>query len=121
MRSPHSFTFISRSAPYGSNRAQLCLDMALAAGIFEQKINYVFMDDGVFQLLKYQDGSMINSKTIGNALETLELYGIQNIYACSTAMKQRHLAIDDLVCDTRIISNENLKSILNDSDIIINL
>ncbi|MDD9889689.1 MAG: sulfurtransferase complex subunit TusC [Gammaproteobacteria bacterium] len=121
MSNSHTFTFISRTAPYGSNRPQLCLDAALAAAVFEQKVNYIFMDDGVYQLVKHQDADAINSKTLGNALETLDLYGIQNVYVCTTAMKQRKLAADDLVIAAQSIGDEELKSLLENSNTVFNL
>ena len=65
----------SRQAPYGS-KAKLVIDAALAAAAFEQQVNFLFMDDGVFQLVQNQNAESISSKTIGRALETLELYGL---------------------------------------------
>ena len=46
--SKKAFTFISRTAPYGSNRPKMSLDAALATAVFEQEVNYLFMDDGVY-------------------------------------------------------------------------
>lgn len=114
-----TFTFLSRIAPYGSNRPQLCLDAALAAAVFEQKVNYVFMEDGVYQLLKNQDAEAIHAKTIGNALETLDLYGIENVYVCSTSLESRGLNLKDLVIEPTLASNEDLKAILSASDNVI--
>ena len=121
MSKNHSFTFITRSAPYGNNRPHLCLDTALAASVFEQQVNYVFMEDGVYQLLKHQDADSINSKTLGSALETLDLYGIKNIYVFANSMKERNLSLEDLVISAKLISNGELKTILSDSSTVFNL
>ena len=121
MSKPHCFTFVSRTAPYGSNRPHLCLDAALAAAVFEQKVNYVFMEDGVYQLLKHQDAEAINSKTLGNALETLDLYGIENVYVCEEALNERNLNSDDLVIAAKLINNDDLKSLLTESNTVFNL
>ena len=67
-----TLTFITRQAPYGNNKAKLIMDTALAAAVFEQQVNFLFMDDGVFQLIQNQNAESISSKTIGRALETLE-------------------------------------------------
>ncbi|NKB31741.1 MAG: sulfurtransferase complex subunit TusC [Pseudomonadales bacterium] len=119
--SSQSFTFVSRTAPYGSNRPQLCLDAALAAAVFEQKVNYVFLNDGVYQLLKHQDAEAINTKTLGNALETLDLYGIENVYVCKDSLAQRALTADDLVIKAIHIASDELKTILAESDSVFNL
>ena len=50
-----TLTFISRHAPYGNNKAKLVMDAALAAAVFEQQVNFLFMDDGVFQLVQNQN------------------------------------------------------------------
>jgi len=114
-------TFISRSAPYGQNRASLCLDMALAAAVFEQEVSYVFMGDGVYQLLKGQDGSAIGSKTLGNALETLALYGIENVYADASCLEERGLQEEDLLPGLQCVDGEALSKLLETSDTVFNL
>jgi len=116
-----SITFISRSAPYGNNRANLCLDMALACAVFEQDVNYVFLDDGVYQLLKGQDGAAIQNKTIGNALETLALYGIENVYADQQSLKKRSIDIADLLPGMRLIESDAVSKLIENSDTVFNL
>jgi tRNA 2-thiouridine synthesizing protein C len=116
-----TFTFISRTAPYGSNRPQLCLDTALAAAIFEQQVNYLFMEDGVYQLLKNQDAEAIHTKTIGRILETLNLYGIESIYVCKESLESRGLLLGDLVIESKLTNVNELKTLLNSSDTVINL
>lgn len=116
-----SITFISRSAPYGSNRANLCLDMALASAVFEQDVRYVFLGDGIYQLLKGQDGAAIKSKTLGNALETLALYGIENVYADKQSLKERGIDEGELLPDIQLIDSSALVKIIKGSDTVFNL
>lgn len=116
-----TFTFISRAAPYGNNRAQLCLDAAFAAAVFEQQVNYLFLDDGVYQLLADQNAEDINSKTLGRALETLDLYGIENVYVLDSALQERNLHLTDLLTAARVVSAERAAALIANSDQIINL
>lgn len=116
-----SITFISRAAPYGSNNSQLCLDMALACAVFEQNVNYVFLDDGVYQLLSAQDATAIDSKTLVNALETLELYGIKNVCVDEDSLNQRNLDPKDLLTDIKLVSRQDIASLVNESDCVFNL
>jgi tRNA 2-thiouridine synthesizing protein C len=118
---PRTFTFISRSAPYGNNRPRLCLDAALATAVFEQKVNYLFMDDGVFQLLANQNADGIASKTLGNALETLELYGIDQVMVLKESLASRHISSEDLLFPVQLLSNSDLQSLIESSDYVINL
>jgi tRNA 2-thiouridine synthesizing protein C len=114
-------TFISRSAPYGNNRANLCLDMALACAVFEQDVNYVFLDDGIYQLLKGQDGAAIQNKTLGNALETLALYGIENVYVDQQSLKVRGIDAAELLPTMQLIENDAVSKLIENSDTVFNL
>lgn len=118
---PRTFTYISRSAPYGSSRPQLCLDAALATAVFEQRVNYLFLEDGVFQLLKDQQGDAINSKTLSNAIETLELYGIDEVLVDQESLEQRGLSEEDLVLAVTCVNSEDIRALLSRSDYVFNL
>lgn len=114
-------TFISRSAPYGNNRANLCLDMALASAVFEQDVSYVFLDDGVYQLLKGQDAAAIQSKTLGNALETLALYGIESIFADQQSLTKRSIDAAELLPGMELIDSDAISKLIASSDSVFNL
>ena len=116
-----SFTFISRSPPYGSNRPQLCLDAALATAVFEQEVNYLFLDDGVFQLMRNQQGDAIQAKTLGNAIETLDLYGIDNVLVDADSLRRRDLAAEDLLLEAKVVSEDEVRELLARSDFVVNL
>lgn len=116
-----SITFISRSAPYGNNRGKLCLDMALASAVFEQDVNYVFLDDGVYQLLKGQDAAAIQSKTLGNALEALALYGIESVYADQQSLQERGIDAADLLAGMQLIGSDAIAKLIDSSDTVFNL
>lgn len=116
-----NFTFISRSAPYGSNRAQLCLDSAFAAAVFEQQVSYLFMDDGVYQLVANQDAEAISSKTLGRMLETLDLYGIEDVMVLDSSLAERQLKEDDLLMPVTVIDAAAAKDLLARSQTVINL
>ena len=115
------FTFISRSAPYGSNRPKMSLDAALATAVFEQEVNYLFMDDGVYQLLANQNAEPIQAKTLGNALETLELYGIDKVYVDSESLTSRNLQPEDLAISVSVVAAPEMRVLLNRSDYVVNL
>lgn len=121
MTDKKSITFISRAAPYGRNNSQLCLDMALACAVFEQKVNYVFFDDGVYQLVAAQNGAAIDSKTLVNALETLDLYGIENVYVDEDSLSRRKLVAQDLLANIEPVKRQTITSLIKESDCVFNL
>ncbi|MCH7815073.1 MAG: sulfurtransferase complex subunit TusC [Proteobacteria bacterium] len=116
-----TITFISRQAPYGRNNSRLCLDMALASAVFEQQVNYVFLDDGVLQLVKDQNAESINSKTIGNALETLGLYGINDVCVDKKSLSRRNLQPTDLIIDVKMVDRSAIGELIRQSDCVFNL
>jgi tRNA 2-thiouridine synthesizing protein C len=95
--------------------------MALACAVFEQDVNYVFLDDGIYQLLKGQDGTAIQSKTLGNALETLALYSIENVYVDQQSLKERGIDAAELLPNIQLIENGALSSLIKNADLVFNL
>ncbi len=121
INSSKTVSIISRQAPYGSNRAQQSLDIALAAAVFEQTVNYIFMGDGVYQLLGNQNATSIQSKTLVNALETLDLYGIESIFVDSQSLRERNLIPKDLSLKASIVSRDEIAIIVRASNSVFNL
>ena len=46
------FMFLNRKAPYGTVYALEGLEVVLISAAFDQDVSLVFIDDGVFQLMK---------------------------------------------------------------------
>ena len=105
--------FISRHAPYGSSLAKEALDAILAASAYDQELSILFMDDGVFQLLKNQNSYAIAQKSFASMLPALELYDINNIYIHDESLKARGITTHDLVLDdTQILDNAAVSRLL---------
>ena len=116
-----NFTFLARTAPYGTNRCNLLMDIALASSVFEQKSNYVFMDDAIYQLLRNQNADHIHTKTFSKAIEALKLYGINNIYVLEKSLTERSVSLDELVLNPEIINRQQLQELVRNSQNVISL
>ena len=116
-----NFTFLARTAPYGNNRSTLLMDIALASSVFEQKSNYVFMDDAIYQLLRNQNADHIQTKTFGKAIEAIKLYGINNIYVYEKSLKERSVSLDELVLNPETINQKQLQKLIRNSENVISL
>jgi tRNA 2-thiouridine synthesizing protein C len=79
------------------------------------------MDDGVFQLLSDQSAESIHSKSLGNMLETLDLYGIEKVFVHKDSLAQRKLGSKDLLLDARSIDSREIAALVNQCDCVINL
>ena len=113
--------FISRRPPYGADRARALLDMALAASVYEQDIELLFLGDGVYQLLPGQDAAGIGAKTHGNALEALALYGIENPKVEAAALTRRKLRAAQLVIPVKTLDAGGIRDLIKNSDAVFNL
>ena len=117
-----TLTFITRKAPYGQSYAKACLDMVLSASVFDQQVNYVFMDDGVYQLMKNQAPAAIHAKNLSAAFPALELYDIEQIFVDEASLLARGLSAESLCLPTAVIcSIQQIQSLINNSDVVFNL
>ncbi len=114
-------TIITRHAPYGKDNAFACVDMVLAFAVFEQAVNYLFLGDGVFQLLRDQEAKSIDQKTIAAALSAIELYGVKNIYVDSKSMTDRGVSAEGLILPVRLLDELQTAQLVATSHCVFNL
>lgn len=108
---------ISRQAPYGTSTAREAIDIALAASVYDQDIGILFMDDGVFQLLKNQQSHNVNQKNVASILPALALYGIENIYAHQESLDARTIRTNELILDDlQLLNNKDVGQLLSQQD-----
>jgi tRNA 2-thiouridine synthesizing protein C len=108
---------ISRQAPYGKSAAREAIDIALAASIYDQDIGILFMDDGVFQLLKNQQSHYVEQKNVGSILPALALYGIENVYVHQESLDARAIRLNELIFDdAQLLNNKDVGNLLNEQD-----
>ena len=56
------------------------IDLALVCAAFDQKVNLIFVDNGVYNLMTKQNYQSIGDKNHLDILKGLEFYDIENIY-----------------------------------------
>lgn len=86
-----SLLVISRQAPWSGPSAREALDIVLAGGAFDLPIGLLFLDDGVFQLAASQDAKAVQQKDLSANLQALELFGVEDVFACSHSLTVRGL------------------------------
>ena len=62
------FMFVNRKAPYGTVYALESLEVVLIAATFDQDVSLVFIDDGVYELVKGQNTKAIGMKNFSQEL-----------------------------------------------------
>jgi tRNA 2-thiouridine synthesizing protein C len=91
------FMYLNRKAPYGTIYAWESLEVVLIGAAFDQDVSLMFMDDGVFQLVKGQDTSEIGMKNFSPTYRTLGDYEVKTIYVDRDSLSLRGLTEEDLV------------------------
>lgn len=86
-----SLLVISRQAPWSGPGAREALDIVLAGGAFDLPIGLLFLDDGVFQLAPHQDAKAVQQKDLSANLQALELFGVDDVFACGHSLAARGL------------------------------
>lgn len=127
------FMYINRKVPYGTIYALESLEVVLIAAAFEQDISLVFVDDGVYQLMKSQDTAGIGMKNFSPAYSALGDYDVKKVYVESESLEERGLSEGNLLplsyededddwkekSSIHIVSRDELAGLMAEQDVIL--
>ena len=102
---------VNQSAPYSSSNAKESLDIALAAGTFEQTVSILFTGDACYQLLPNQTPETINSKNLCQMLKVLPIYGIDELLVDEQSLLSRNITHLDKDLAVRKISQQEIHAL----------
>jgi tRNA 2-thiouridine synthesizing protein C len=97
MSETKKFLYVNRKAPYGTVYALESLEVVLIGAAFEQDVQLLFMDDGVFQIAKGQDTAESEMKNFSPTYSALGDYEVTKMYVDKQSLEERGLTIDDLI------------------------
>lgn len=112
--------FLFRQAPYAGSHALEAIDAALVAGVFDQQVAVLFRDDGVWQLLEGQDGSILGGKTVSKVASVLPEYGIESLYVCTESLSRRGITVEDLVLAATPLDASGQRDLIAGQDAVLN-
>lgn len=132
--SEKTFVYMNRKAPYGTVYALESLEVVLIGAAFEQNVQLVFVDDGVYQLTKNQSTDGIGMKGFSKTYAALGDYDVNQIFIDEQSMKDRGLTLDDLQALTyededddwaekssiKVVNREQLAEIVDNADVLLN-
>ena len=107
---------VIRHAPYGDSLARASLDAALAAAVFDQKVDLLFLGEGVLQLLPAQDSTVIGARNIAKLIDSLPLYGIEVVYVDATALARFAISADDLPQEVDLLGDTAIHQLMSQHD-----
>ena len=134
MSQTKKFVYMNRTAPYGTVYALESLEVVLIGAAFEQEVQLVFIDDGVYQLTKGQSTDGIGMKNFSKTYAALGDYDVNQIYVDEQSLTDRGLTMDDLQelvyededddwaekSSMNLVSREQLATLMSEADVLLN-
>ena len=107
--------FVSKPlALYGSVYTAKGFRSVMGIGIFETDVVLVFVDDGVYALVKDQNPEKLDMQPLGEGFPMLPDFGIDGFFVHQPSLEARGLSVDDLVMDVQLLDSAGLAELLAD-------
>ena len=113
------FMFVNRKPPYGTIYALESLEVVLITATFDQDVSLVFLDDGVYELVRGQDTAVIGIKTHSKTYRALEGYDVEKLYVERESLAARGLTEDDLIVDVEVLSSAEMADLMAEQDVVL--
>ena len=113
------FMFVNRKAPHGTIYALEGLEVVLVSAAFDQDVSMVFVDDGVYELIKGMNTKGIEVKDFSKTYRALDGYDIEKLYVEQSSMDARGLTEADLIVDVTVLDSAEMASLMAEQDVII--
>jgi tRNA 2-thiouridine synthesizing protein C len=113
------FMFLNRRAPHGSIHALESLEVVLIAATFDQDVSLVFIDDGVYQLLKGQQTKGIGCKNFSPSYRALEGYDVEKLYVDRRSLVERGIEVGQLLVPVEVLDTPAMTELMNEQDVIL--
>lgn len=113
------FMFVNRKAPYGTIYALESLEVVLITATFDQDVSLVFMDDGVYELVKGQQTQGIGLKNFSPSYRALEGYDVEKLYVCADSLAARGLTAQDLLVPVEVLDGAALTTLMEQQDVVL--
>lgn len=113
------FMFVNRKAPYGTIYALESLEVVLITATFDQDVSLVFIDDGVYELVKGQQTKGIGVKNFSPSYRALEGYDVEKLYVDSASLAQRGLTKTDLLVPVELLDAQQMGQLMAEQDVIL--
>ena len=113
------FMFVNRKAPYGTVYALEGLEVVLISAAFDQDVSMVFLDDGVYELVKGMNTKGLEVKNFSPTYRALEGYDIEKLYVERESLAARGLSEENLLVPVEVLSSAQLAELMSQQDVVI--
>ena len=111
--------FVNRKPPYGTIYALESLEVVLIAATFDQDVSLVFVDDGVYELVKGQSSKAIGIKNFSPTYRALEGYDVEKLFVERESLEARGLTEKDLLVPVEVLSSAGMAALMAEQDVVL--
>jgi tRNA 2-thiouridine synthesizing protein C len=111
--------FVNRRAPYGTIYALESLEVVLITATFDQDVSLVFLDDGVYELLKGQNTKAVGIKNHSPTYRALDGYDVEKLYVERESLEARGISEDQLLVDVEVLSSAEMGELMAAQDVVL--
>jgi len=96
------------------------IDLGLVCAAFEHKVNLIFIDSGLYCLLKNQHADLTGDKNHVDILKGLEFYDIDTIYFEKESLDELAISAADLIDNVEVLSTKELNQLNHAANHLVN-
>jgi len=101
-----------RKAPYGSVYTAEAFRTIMGIAVFEMDICVVFIDDGVYTIVKNQNPEKLEMKPLGDGFAMLKDFNVNKFVVHAESLSERGLSKDDLILDVELANSHQISDLL---------
>jgi tRNA 2-thiouridine synthesizing protein C len=113
------FMFVNRKPPYGTIYALESLEVVLITATFDQDVSLVFLDDGVYELVKGQSTKGIGMKNFSPSYRALDGYDVEKLYVERESLESRGLTESDLIVPVEVLDTRQMSALMAEQDVVL--
>ena len=111
--------FIQSTPPHGRINAQEGLDALLMGSAFTE-CGLLLIGEGLLQLTKQQDPSVLGMKNFSLTFGALADYGVNHVYCREADLLRFDLTTGDLVIEVKAVDDATARSLLSEYEQVVN-
>ncbi len=111
--------YVNRRPPHGTIYGHEGLEVPFTGAVFDQLVTVLFLDDGVYQLVRDQDPSALGLKNYGKGFRALEGLGVEATCVAKDDLATRGLVPEDLALPAALVSREEITALMESHDVIL--
>ncbi|WGS88182.1 sulfurtransferase complex subunit TusC [Methylomonas sp. UP202] len=113
------YLFMLSQAPHCGNGVQEALDLILTTAAFDQTVDVLFVDDGVWQVVEGQRASGLGLKDTAGMFEALAFYGVSDVFVEHESLIERGVEVFVPIIPLKPLGRRDLPALFSGYDVVV--